>query len=300
MSKLRRLTGQALWSLLSLFLTVVFILALVYTYMELRLPNVVTLKDVHLQVPLRIYTLDDKLIAQYGAKRRVPVKLDQVPKQLVKAVLATEDARFYEHPGVDFISLARAAKVVILSGQKSQGASTITMQVARNFFLSRKKTYSRKINEILLALKIDKEFTKDKILELYLNKRYFGNRAYGVAAAAAVYYGKTLNQLTLPQMAMIAGLPQAPSRNNPLSDPQAALNRRNHVLSRMQEVGSISKQQYIDAIKAPLTAKYHTATVQVKASYMAEMVREAMVDEYGKNAYDKGLVIYTTISSTLQ
>jgi len=268
--------------------------------MELQLPNVETLKDVHMQVPLRIYTQNGKLIAQYGAKRRIPVTLKQVPKQLIQAVLATEDARYYEHPGVDLIGMIRAAKVVLTSGRKSQGASTITMQVARNFFLSRKKTYTRKINEILLALKIDKELSKQKVLELYLNKIYLGNRAYGVAAAAKVYYGKTLDQLTLPEMAMIAGLPQAPSRNNPIENPQGALKRRNHVLSRMLEVGFITKKQYESAIKAPLTAEYHAQTIQVKAPYLAEMVRETMVDEYGKSAYDKGLSVYTTISSKMQ
>lgn len=300
MSTLRRIAGHTLWALFSLLLTVVFIVTAVYAYMELQLPNVETLKDVHMQVPLRIYTADGKLIAQYGTKRRIPIRLDQVPKQLINAVLATEDARYYEHPGVDLIGIIRAAKAVIASGKKSQGASTITMQVARNFFLSRKKTYSRKINEILLALKIDKELSKEKVLELYLNKIYLGNRAYGVAAAAKVYYGKTLNQLTLPEMAMIAGLPQAPSRNNPVDNPEGAIKRRNHVLSRMCEVGFISKAQYQLAIQAPMTAKYHAQTIQVKAPYVAEMVRETMVEEYGKSAYDKGLNVYTTLSAKLQ
>ncbi len=300
MSRIRRLAGHALWALFSLLLTVVFITAAVYTYMELQLPDVDTLKDVHMQVPLRIYTAGGKLIAQYGAKRRIPVTIDQVPKPLIQAILATEDARYYEHPGVDLIGIVRAARAVITSGKKSQGASTITMQVARNFFLSSKKTYSRKINEILLALKIDKEFSKQKVLELYLNKIYLGNRAYGVAAAAKVYYGKTLDQLTLPEMAMIAGLPQAPSRNNPIDNPEGALKRRNHVLERMYEVKLITKEQYELAIQAPITAKYHAEKIQVRAPYVAEMVREAMIDEYGASAYDKGLSVYTTISSKLQ
>ncbi|PHH58064.1 penicillin-binding protein 1A [Coxiella burnetii] len=300
MSKVRHFAVHTIWALFSLAFTIVLVMAVIYVYMEWRLPDVKTLRDVHLQVPLRIYTADDKLITQFGTKRRIPVTLDQVPKPLIHAVLATEDARFYEHPGVDLISIIRAAKAVILTGKRSQGASTITMQVARNFFLTRKKTYTRKINEILLALKIDKELSKDKILELYLNKIYFGNRAYGVAAAAEVCYGKPLNQLTLPQMAMIAGLPQAPSRNNPLENPKAALLRRDHVLKRMLEVNFITKENYLKAIKAPLTAKYHAATTQVKAPYMAEMVREAVVDQYGEEAYDRGLNVYTTISSKLQ
>lgn len=268
--------------------------------MELQLPDVDVLRDVHMQVPLRIYTRDGKLISEYGSKKRIPVTLDQVPKQLIQAVLAVEDARFYDHPGVDLIGLLRAAKAVISSGHKVQGASTITMQVARNFFLTKKKTYSRKIKEILLALKIDKEFSKDKILELYLNKVYFGNRAYGVAAAAHVYYGKKLNELTLPEMAMLAGLPQAPSRNNPLRRPKRALVRRNHVLKRMLEVGFIDEATYQKAIRAPMTAKYHGQRTQVNAPYVAEMVRQVMVDEYGKKAYDSGLDVMTTISSKMQ
>ncbi len=271
-----------------------------YVYMELQLPNVEVLKDVHMKVPLKIYTRDGKMIAQYGSMRRIPVTLDQVPPLLVKAVLAVEDARYYSHPGVDFIGLMRAAKAVISSGRKVQGASTITMQVARNFFLTRKKTYGRKIKEILLALKIDKELSKNKVLELYLNKVYFGKRAYGVAAAAKVYYGKTLDQLTLPQMAMIAGLPQAPSANNPLNNPARALNRRNHVLRRMLEVGFLDQTSYQQAVQTPLTATYHGERVQVQAPYLAEMVRQVIMSEYGNNAYDLGLSVVTTVSSQLQ
>lgn len=268
--------------------------------MEFKLPDVSVLKDVHMQVPLRVYSSDGKLIAQYGAKRRIPVAFDQIPKPLVQAVLATEDARYYSHPGVDFIGLVRAVIAVVSSGRKVQGASTITMQVARNFFLTRKKTYTRKINEILLALKIDRTLSKQKVLELYLNKVYFGNRAYGVAAAARVYYGKKLKALTLPQMAMIAGLPQAPSKNNPLRNKKAALLRRNHVLRRMLEVGFIDKKTYLQAIKAPITAKYHEESVALNAPYVAEMVRQVMVDAYGNAAYDAGFKVTTTISAKLQ
>ncbi len=300
MIKLRRLAAHTLWAILSLFFTAILIVALFYVYIEIQLPSVNALKDVTLQVPLRVFTADGKLMAEYGSKRRIPVKLDQVPKLLIDAVLATEDARFYEHPGVDLIGLVRAAKVVILSGRRSQGASTITMQVARNFFLSSQKTYSRKINEMLLALKIDRELSKDKILELYLNKIYFGNRAYGVAAAADVYYGKTLDQLTLAQMAMLAGLPQAPSRNNPIESPDGSIQRRDHVLKRMLELGYIKQPQYDEAIKEPNTAKYHATMAEVRAPYVSEMVRQTMVEEYGQAAYDKGLMVYTTISSNLQ
>ena len=195
MQRLQRIFTTFLWAVLSLIFTFVVIVGALYVYMEVQLPNVSVLKDVHMQVPLRIYTRNGRLIAQYGAKRRIPVTLNQIPKKLIQAVLATEDARYYQHPGVDLISILRAAKAVLHSGRKVQGASTITMQVARNFFLTREKTYTRKIKEVLLALKIDRELSKDKVLELYLNKVYFGNRAYGVAAAARVYYGKNLNQL---------------------------------------------------------------------------------------------------------
>ena len=271
-----------------------------YVYMEVALPDVSVLNDVHMQVPLRIYSADNQLIAEYGAKRRAPVGINQVPKQLIDAVLATEDARFYSHPGVDFVGLVRASIAVLASGKKVQGASTITMQVARNFFLTRKKTYSRKIREILLAIKIDKTLSKEKILELYLNKVYFGNRAYGVAAAAHVYYGKSLNQLTLPEMAMIAGLPQAPSRNNPLRNPDNALVRRNHVLKRMYDVGFINKGTYEQAIKTPSTARYHEERVSLQAPYVAEMARQAVLMMYGPRVYESGVKVYTTITSPMQ
>lgn len=298
--RFRHFIQRFLFTLLILLGILTLISGSLYAYMELALPNVAVLNDAHMQVPLRIYTSDGKLIAEYGGKRRAPVPLDHVPKQLVQAVIATEDSRFYSHPGVDLIGIVRAAIAVISSGRKVQGASTITMQVARNFYLSPKKTYTRKIKEILLAIKIDRELSKDKILELYLNKVYFGNHAYGVSAAAHVYYGKSLDQLTLPEMAMIAGLPQAPSRNNPLNNPKRALERRNHVLKRMLTVGYIDKATYESAIKAPITAQYHEKKVQMNAPYIAEMAREAVVMMYGTRAYDSGLNVYTTISSQLQ
>lgn len=298
--RFRSVIGRFLGALISLLITMSIVFGALYAYMEFNLPDVSVLNDVHMQVPLQIYSADGKLMGEYGAKRRAPVQIDQVPKQLIEAILATEDARFYSHSGIDLIGLVRASIAVITTGRKVQGASTITMQVARNFFLTRKKTYSRKIKEILLAIKIDHELSKEKILELYLNKVYFGNRAYGVAAAADVYYGKALNQLTLPEMAMIAGLPQAPSRNNPLSNPVGALKRRNHVLKRMLEVGYINDATYQKAIQAPSTAKYHEENMPVHGAYVAEMVRQAMVMMYGARAYDSGLKVTTTISSTLQ
>lgn len=292
--------SKCLWAFFSLMMTIIILLGLAYTYLEFQLPNVKILKDYHPQVPLSIYTSDGLLIAQYGTMQRTPVSLDQIPQNLINALLATEDARYYKHPGVDFVGIIRAAAAVIASGKKVQGASTITMQVARNFFLSRKKTYGRKLEEILLALKIDKEFSKDKILEIYLNKVYFGKQAYGVAAAAQVYYGKTLSELTLSEMAMIAGLPQAPSRNNPITNPDDALKRRNHVLERMRDVGFITSAQYDEAIKAPETAALHAPAIQVSAPYFAEMVRQVVVNDFGDKVYDSGLSVYTTLSSSLQ
>jgi len=292
---------KCFWFFGGCFIIGVVVIAVLIVILELDLPNVNELKHVRLESPLRILTKDNKLIAEFGTVRRVPIKLNQVPKMLINATLATEDQRFYEHAGVDLISLARAGLVLIITGKKEQGGSTITMQVARNFFLTRKKKYIRKIREILLALKIDREFSKNKILELYFNKNFYGSRAYGIAAAAKIYYGETLDQLTLPQIAMLVGLPQAPTALNPLSHPKAALDRRNHVLYRMYDLHYINQQEYQDAIKVPLNATYHDLRVSVTAPYVAEMARQIIVKEFGKEAaYDDGYTVYTTIDSKLQ
>lgn len=283
------------------FLFLCFIaVACVFFYVIFTLPDVRQLKDSSMQTPFRIFSADNQLIGEFGDKRRNPVTLKQVPRQLINAILDTEDRRFYEHPGVDFVGLVRATKELFLTGRKSQGASTITMQVARNFFLSPEKTYTRKIKEIMLAIKIDHEFTKDEILELYLNKVYFGQRAYGVSAAAQVYFGKTLNQLTLPEMALLAGLPQAPSADNPITNPKKALERRNHVLERMLANNDIDRSTYLHAIKAPIDAKYHGLQVSLNAPHLAEMVRQEFIAMYGEKAYNKGYTIYTTIDSQAQ
>src|SRR3989338_6718312 len=226
--------------ILSLFIGVMVVMGALY-YMEYELPDIDALNTVQLQVPLQIYTHDNKLIATFGEKRRIPLPYDQIPQPLIKAVLATEDQRYFKHSGVDLQGLGRAALKILKTGRKSEGGSTITMQVARGFYLTRQKTFGRKLREILLAIKIEHKLKKEKILELYLNKVFLGNRAYGVEAAAQVYYGKHLEQLTLDQYAMIAGLPKAPSMLNPLANPTAAKKRRDHVLSRMYE------QNYIDS-----------------------------------------------------
>lgn len=278
----------------------VIVAAGLYYYMEFQLPDTEALNTVQLQVPLQIFTSDGKLMAVFGEKRRIPVPFDQIPKILIQAVLATEDQRYFQHKGVDAAGLGRAALQLVITGKKLQGGSTITMQVARSFYLSRHKTFSRKIREILLAMKIEHKLTKEKILELYLNKVFLGNRAYGVAAAAEVYYGKHLNELTLDQYAMLAGLPKAPSNLNPLANPDAAKNRRDHVLMRMYDQGYIDKVAYEKAIQAPLNAGYHDTQTEVKAPYAAELVREQLQQTYGDSIYTSGSKVYTTINSSLQ
>jgi penicillin-binding protein 1A len=271
-----------------------------YVYLEPKLPSTESLKDVQFQVPLRVYSSDGKLIAEFGEKRRIPLTYDELPPKLVQAFLAAEDNRFFEHPGVDYQGLVRAAVQLILTGEKRQGGSTITMQVARNFFLTREKTYIRKLNEILLALKIETEFSKEKILELYLNKIYMGHRSYGVGAAAQVYYGKEISELTLAQMAMIAGLPKAPSAYNPITNPTRAVERRDYVLAQMQRLGYIDSEAHDTAASAPVSASIHTANIEVEAPYIAEMVRAEMLERYGEESYTDGYSVYTTVDSRFQ
>lgn len=284
---------------LFLILSTALISAVLY-YMEFELPDIDALNTVQLQVPLKIYSRDNKLIATFGEKRRIPVPFSEIPTQLIEAVLATEDQRYYQHSGVDLPGLGRAAVQLIATGRKTQGGSTITMQVARSFYLSRNKTFGRKLREILLAIKIEHRLSKDKILELYLNKVFLGNRAYGVAAAAEVYYGKPLNELTVDQYAMIAGLPKAPSTLNPLANPEAALKRRDHVLSRMHDEGYIDDAVYNKAINAPLNASFHDTPTELKAPYVAELIRGQLEQMYGDSIYTDGFKVYTTIDSRYQ
>jgi penicillin-binding protein 1A len=284
-------------TLIGLFALSVVAVIVGAAYLESTLPSVEMLKDMRLQVPLRVFSSDGKLIAEFGEARRTPITLDQVPQDLINAILSTEDRRFYDHAGVDLRGLIRATFHVLTNVAVTQGGSTITMQVARNYFLTRKKTFVRKFSEILLALKIEKEFTKNEILELYLNKIYFGKRAYGIAAAAEVYYGTTVDKLTLDQIAMIAGLPQAPSSLNPLHDKNAAYKRRKHVLERMLAFGFITQHQYDAAIKAPLPTHFHGRTIELDAPYAAEMVRQELFDRYGEAVYTLGYEVTTTIDS---
>jgi|TARA_R110002126_G_scaffold106938_1_gene242128 penicillin-binding protein 1A len=291
---------KGLWALMSLSFLLLICFGGFYIYAESQLPDVDSLKNIQLQVPLQIYSQEGQLIQEYGEKKRIPVTYDEIPQALVHALVATEDQRFFEHPGVDVMGLGRAAVRMIQTGTKSQGGSTITMQVARNFFLNRKKTFLRKFNEILLAIKIDRELSKEKILELYLNKIYLGNRAYGVGAAAQVYYGKELKELSLAQLAMIAGLPQAPSSQNPIANPTAAKKRRNHVLERLLETDYITQEAYQEAINEPITARYHGVETEAEAPYVAEMIRQSLYDHFGPDAYTRGYKVYTTIHADLQ
>lgn len=269
-------------------------------YVEYELPDIEALNTVQLQVPMQVFTKDNKLIATFGEKRRIPLPYDQIPQPLIKAVLATEDQRYFQHSGVDMPGLGRAAVQLVLTGRKLQGGSTITMQVARSFYLTRHKTFARKLREILLAIKIESRLSKQKILELYLNKVFLGNRAYGVEAAAQIYYGKHLNELRIDQLAMLAGLPKAPSNLNPLANAQAALKRRNHVITRMHEEGYIDDATYTKALNAPLDASYHDLPTEIKAPYAAELVREQLEQMYGDSIYTDGFKVYTTIDSRLQ
>jgi len=271
-----------------------------YFYISPQLPAIDRLKEVQLQVPLRVYSSDGDLIAEFGEQHRTPIRYEDLPPMVINAILATEDDRFFEHPGVDYQGLLRAAMELVRTGEKRQGGSTITMQVARNFFLSSEKTYLRKLTEIFLALKIERHLSKQEILELYLNKIYFGHRAYGIAAAAQVYYGVSIDELSIPQIAMIAGLPKAPSANNPVSNPERALERRNYVLGRMYVLGFIDSEQYRIALQAPDEASLHKAAVSVEAPYLAEMVRAYMVEQFGEEAYVAGYRVFTTLVSERQ
>lgn len=292
------------WGLIALLGAVTLGLMLIlgaYLYVAPSLPAVEALREVRLQVPLRVFTRDGLLLAEYGEKRRVPLTIDQIPLPVRQAFLAAEDDRFYEHPGVDWQGVLRAAINLAVTGEKSQGASTITMQVARNFFLSSEKTYNRKLKEVFLALKIERELSKDEILELYLNKIYLGNRAYGIGAAASVYYGTDIAQLELPQVAMIAGLPKAPSTYNPIVNPERARIRRDYVLGRMRSLGFIDEEAYQAALAAPVTARLHRPPVQVDGPYVGEMVRAELVSRFGEEeAYTGGYRVYTTVDSRLQ
>ncbi|MDW3096023.1 MAG: penicillin-binding protein 1A [Gammaproteobacteria bacterium] len=286
--------------LIVMSVAVVAILSTAYLIYSPQLPPVDSLRDVKLQTPLKVYSREGKLIALFGEKRRIPLRYQELPQAMIDAFLAAEDDRFFEHPGVDYQGLLRAVINLVITGQKAQGGSTITMQLARNFFLTPERTYTRKFKEIMLALRIEDELSKQEILELYLNKIYLGQRAYGVGAAAEVYYGKSATELSLDQVAMIAGLPKAPSRFNPISNPERATVRRDYVLGRMLELNKISKEDYEIAIATPVEAKRYSVNLEVDAPYIGEMVRAHMVDLYGEEAYSAGYNVFTSVEANKQ
>ena len=276
--------------------------AVTYYYKTIypELPDPAELREVTYQVPLRIESADGKLITEIGEKKRIPLEYSEIPEKMTQAIIAAEDENFFVHNGVDYKGLSRAVVDLVTTGQKKSGGSTITMQVARNFFLSREKSYIRKINEIVLSYQIENELSKQEIMALYLNKIFLGYRSYGVAAAALTYYGRPLNELTLDEYAMIAGLPKAPSAYNPIINPTRAIQRRDYVLRRMHELNFISKEQMEQAIAVPAHAKKHGPIIEVKANYVAEMARAFAVEKFGEEALQNGLTIITTIDSQLQ
>nr|WP_194717395.1 PBP1A family penicillin-binding protein [Vibrio sp. S9_S30] len=271
-----------------------------YFYVKPELPDVATLKDVELQTPMQVYSQDGKLISQFGEKRRVPVSHNDIPQELINALIATEDSRFFDHPGIDPIGIVRAAIVVATTGSAKQGASTITQQLARNFFLTNEKKIMRKIKEIFIAIHIEQLLTKEEILELYINKIFLGYRSYGFGAAAQVYFGKELNDLSLSELATLAGMPKAPSSINPIRSIERATNRRNVVLMRMLDEKYITQEQYDSARSEAIVAKYHGAEIELNAPYVAEIARSWALENYGEDAYTSGMKIYTTVNSKLQ
>ena len=288
------------WLIVSIVSGSALLIASVFIYLTPQLPDIQSLRNVELQIPLRIYSSDGQLISEFGEQRRRPVMFDDVPAQFVNALIASEDDRFFSHNGVDLKGLTRAAVQLIRTGKKKSGGSTITMQVAKNYYLSSEKTFARKFTEILLALKIEQELTKEEILELYLNKIYLGKRAYGIEAAAYVYYGKSVTELELPQLAMLAGLPQAPSAANPINNPRRAKERRNYVLARMLTLGFITQEQFDLAARSPIIARYHGLEPEVQAPYVAEMVRQELYSQYGQDIYRAGYNVYTTVDGVMQ
>lgn len=265
-----------------------------------ELPDISILKEVRYETPLQVLTRDGKVISEFGVKHTVPLTYAQIPKSLVNAFLAAEDDQFFHHDGIDYSSLGRAVGELVTSGSIRSGGSTITMQLAKNYFLTNARTFNRKFTEILLAKRIEDSLTKQEILELYLNKIYLGQRAYGIGAAAKIYYGKSITQLTIAEMAMIAGLPKAPSRYNPVANPERALIRRNWIIGRMLKLDFINKADHDKALKAPVGLNYKSSLQDVSAPYLAEMVRGALLERFGEDVYDSGYKVYTTVSANNQ
>ena len=290
-----RFLGFPLAVLAGFVAAAVLVLGLVVVLAYPNLPELGALTAYQPKIPLRIYTAEGTLIGEFGEERRAVVSIADVPPQLKNAIIAAEDERFYQHPGIDYIGVLRAAYANLVAGGRRQGASTITMQVARNFFLSSEKTLTRKLYEALLAFKIEHSLNKEQILELYVNQIYLGQRAYGFGAASQTYFGKALDQLSLGEIAMLAGLPKAPSLYNPIANPQRAKQRQGYVLRRMSELGYITAAQYDEALKAPLRARREVSEYSLHAEYAAEMVRQALAEHYPEDVYTRGFRVYTTL-----
>ena len=297
---MRSFAFSILWTLFGVFCSAILLLSAAFLYLNPQIPDAADFKDVKLRAPLRIYTYDNKLIQEFG-ERLTPITFEDIPPLFISALLNTEDKRFFEHSGIDVISVANAAWQLIRNkGSIRTGASTITMQLVKNISGATEIRFIRKFKEMLLALKIERELTKQEILTLYLNIIPFGKHSFGIQAASKTYYGKPVDQIQLAQLAMLAGIPKAPEAGNPINGPERAIKRRNLVLHRMLGQSSITREQYDDALTAPITASVHQRSIDIPALYVAEMVRQHLIREYGTNAYNEGLVVHTTIDSFKQ
>ena len=287
-------------ALLFIFAGILAFISSLNIYISEKLPEAQEIREIELQVPLKVFTSDGKLIGEFGEKRRSALKFEDIPPYFVEAVLAAEDDEFFSHSGVSYTGLIRSVFRLLVSGEVQGGGSTITMQVAGNYLTGRDINLFRKVKDIFLAYRLERIYSKEEIFEFYVNRIFLGNRAYGIASASEVYYGTSIKDLNLAQWAMIAGLPKAPSSMNPLVNPRRALIRRNWILTRMLNLGSIYPEQYELAIKAPISATYHGLVSEVEASHFSETIRRYMINEYGLDAYRDGLEVYTTIDSRLQ
>ena len=288
------------WTVIAAGSALTLILSAAFLYLNPQVPDIESFSQVTLKAPLRIYSDDGLLIQEFG-ERLTPVEYEEIPPLFISAILDTEDKRFFEHSGIDLVTLVNATwQLVRNRGSIRTGASTITMQLVKNISGETQVRFLRKFKEMLLALKIERELSKEEILTLYLNIISFGKHSYGIQAAANTYYGRDLSELTLAQTAMLAGVPQAPEAGNPINGPARAIARRNLVLLRMREQGSISQVDYEEAVAAPITARLHSRAIELPALYAAEMVRKRLLSEYGREAYNQGMIAHTTLSSTMQ
>jgi penicillin-binding protein 1A len=295
-----RILGALLATAVSVLVLVGMGFAGAYQYLAPEIPDAASLRDIKTQLPLRVYTRDGKLLAQIGEQRRIPVAFDEIPPVVIDAFLAAEDARFFQHPGVDWQSLVRALVANVSAGGVREGGGTITMQLARNTVLTSEKTLRRKLKEVFLAMRLEREFSKQEILTLYLNRIFLGQRAYGIGAASEVYFDKSVHDLTVAEAALIAGLPRSPSLDNPVASVERARYRRAYVLRRMLELGKIDQARHDAALDQPISSRLHGPIIELDAPYVAEMVRAEMVSQHGTDALTAGYQVFTTLDSRLQ